>query len=130
MVMTAELVRLDSIRSADWQLKVGEIGSVVEGVDDVDQCIRTIVLTPRGAVPHRPEFGCDAWSFLDRPIDAARPQLIREVSDAIADWEPRAELLSVVVDGQEGEDTSVIVRITWRLRDTAEERSTAVSFTR
>ena len=35
-------------------------------------------MTPKGSVPHRPEFGSDIWRYLDLPTDEAVPHVIRE----------------------------------------------------
>ena len=88
-------IDVTKIESADWSPKVGSPGEIVEGLDDIAQAIRIIVTTPRGSDPHRPTFGCDAWRYLDLPVNVAIPNMIREASDAIQAWEPRATLKKV-----------------------------------
>ncbi|WP_027190075.1 GPW/gp25 family protein [Fundidesulfovibrio putealis] len=90
-----------SIRSADWSPEVGSIGQVVEALNDIRQAISILLKTPKGSDPHRPEFGCDAWRYLDKPVTVAVPNVIRECTDAVERWEPRAKLKRITwsVDG-------------------------------
>ncbi len=98
------------IPSADWSPRVGQIGQVVEGLDDIDQAMRIIVRTPKGSDPHRPEFGADIWRYLDHPVSEAAPNIIREATDAIARWEPRAKLLKVTAAPN---GAHVVLKIVW-----------------
>lgn len=109
-----------AIRTADiaeryWSPRVGSPGEIVTGLDDLDQCICIILKTRKGSVPHRPLFGCDAWLYLDRPVNVAIPNIVREVADALEMWEPRIELVKVTatVDGSQA-----TVTITWQPRGT------------
>src|SRR5208283_2139338 len=95
--MSADAVTLADITSADWSLKLGTIGAVVQGLQDIDQCIAIILTTPRGSDPLRPTFGADLWRYIDNPINIAIPSIVREVAAAIAMWEPRVSLQSVSV---------------------------------
>lgn len=88
-------IDVTQIRSVDWSRKIGEPGAIVEGLDDIDQCIRILLATPKGAVEHRPEFGCDAWRYLDHPVTEALPHIVRECTDALAKWEPRATVTGI-----------------------------------
>jgi phage baseplate assembly protein W len=83
------------IPSVDWTPKLGVLGDVAEGLDDIHQCIRVILSTPKRSIPHRPEFGSDLWRYLDRSISAALPYLVREVYEALELWEPRIKVLGV-----------------------------------
>ncbi len=109
-------VTLDEITSVDWSLKLGAIGEVVEGPDDVDQCLQIILTTPKGADPLRPTFGADLWQYIDYPIDAAIPSLVREVTEAITLWEPRVKLVSVSAAPNPLAIGDLLVNIVWRLQ--------------
>ncbi|MGH7863505.1 MAG: GPW/gp25 family protein [Candidatus Binataceae bacterium] len=120
--MSAEAVTLDEIRAADWSLALdrhGGLGRVVEGIDDVNQAIEIILTTPKGSDPLRPTFGADLWQYLDFPISTAVAAIVREVTDAVTQWEPRVKLLSVraapaaEADTQAGAHLKVIVK--WEL---------------
>jgi uncharacterized protein len=103
--MSADAVTLADITSADWSLKLGAIGQVVQGLADVDQCIAIILTTPKGSDPLRPTFGADIWRYIDYPANTAIPAIVNELTQAITRWEPRVKLLTVsVVPAQD--DTS------------------------
>ena len=82
--------RIDTITAASWQMKHGAIGEVVTDLEDIDQCIGTIVSTERGEVPGRPDFGVRIHEWIDTPLHIAAPNIVREVFEAVAIWEPRA----------------------------------------
>ncbi len=88
-------VDVTTIKAADWSHKVGSYGEIVQGLEDIAQCIRIILTTPKGSVPHRPQFGCDAWRYLDHPETQSLPHVIRECTDAVATWEPRATVTKI-----------------------------------
>ena len=52
--------------SKHWQL-APEGSGVVQGADDIDQCIRNILSTRKGADVTRPDFGSDHYKWLDTP---------------------------------------------------------------
>jgi uncharacterized protein len=98
-------------------LLADKLGQVVSDVADINQCVRVILTTPRGSVPHRPEFGADLQAYLDWPVNLARPHLVREVTLALAAWEPRMQVLDVAFDsgGAAGEALACVVG--WRFAD-------------
>lgn len=118
--MSADAASLAEIISADWSLKLGTIGAVVQGIGDIDQCIAIILTTPRGSDPLRPTFGADLWRYIDNPINVAVPSIVREVSGAIAMWEPRVNLRSVSVspvnDAGAQSGARLNVAIIWQLK--------------
>ena len=128
--MPAGAITLTDITSADWSLALDSpgspgsgIGNVVQGIADVNQCIRIILTTPKGSDPLRPTFGADLWQYIDFPIQTAIPNIVREVTDAITLWEPRVKLISVIAKpvneatAQSGAHLSV--GVTWQLKLTA-----------
>jgi phage baseplate assembly protein W len=120
---------LADISSADWSLMLDStaaadglasgIGNVVQGVDDVDQCIAIILTTPLVSDVLRPTFGADLWQYIDQPINRAIPAIVQEVTAAITKWEPRVQLISVVatpvIDATAQSGAHFNVAITWRL---------------
>ena len=84
-----------------WQLRVrpgteAPWGEIAAGLDDLEQSIRTIVLTPPGSVPLEPEKFCAALDYIDRPPAVAIPMISREIFDVLVKWEPRIELAEPV----------------------------------
>ncbi|MBF0482010.1 MAG: GPW/gp25 family protein [Desulfovibrionaceae bacterium] len=94
-------IDVTTITSADWSPQVGAPGEIVEQLADIAQAMRIVLTTPKGSDPHRPDFGCEAWRYLDYPVSVSAPNIIREATDAVKKWEPRATLKRVtcVVDG-------------------------------
>lgn len=117
---------LTDIQSADWSLALGEQGAVVEDVDDIDQCIRTILGTRRGSVPLEPLFGCDAWQWLDAPVDIALPNVVGDVLAALAMWERRADILGVTL-APGGDDGHWRIRVSWQPVGSNATRTTEAS---
>lgn len=107
------MTQLPDIQSADWSPQLGALGEVVEALSDIDQCIRIILGTRKGSDPLRPLFGCDAWLWLDAPVDVALPNVVREVYAAIGMWEPRAEIVSVTLAAGDDE-AHWKIRVIWR----------------
>lgn len=117
--MIANQATLSDISSADWSLRLGAIGQVVKGIEDVAQCLAIILSTPKGSDPLRPTFGSDLWRFVDSPVNAALPGIVREARTAIGTWEPRVKVVSisaapVIGDSQSGAHLQVTVN--WQLK--------------
>lgn len=117
------MTRIQDINSLHWQPKLGALGAVVTGVDDIDQCIRVILSTPKGADPLRVEFGSDLYLYMDWPIDRATPHVIRESVDAIRRWEPRVEVVTV---RPEIEEAHLTIYVQWRFADGVLQTTRAV----
>ncbi|MDD3012625.1 MAG: GPW/gp25 family protein [Candidatus Gastranaerophilales bacterium] len=115
---------INEIKSVDWQPKLNEIGSIVEGIEDIDQCIRIILMTPKGSDPHRPDFGSDIFLYLDYPINEAIPNIIREAIDAVNLWEQRIEITNIQ---SRIDDSQITLSIEWNIKDTNIGSNTEVS---
>lgn len=114
---------LNEIDSVNWQPKKNEIGEIVEGIEEIEQCIENILQTRKGSVPHNPEFGSDAWLYLDKPVNIAIPNIIRETIDAINMWEKRVSISNVNVETQQ---EHITISISWNLKGTELTRNQEV----
>jgi hypothetical protein len=118
------MITLSDIAARDWSMRLdppeaagGSLGEIVAGLEDVGQCIRLIVTTPKGTDPLRPDFACDVFAFVDRPTTLMRPHVVREIVQAITRYEPRVELLGVEVQPQRDQGGAhVAITIRWRLK--------------
>jgi len=88
--------KIQDIRATNWQLSNQMIGEVVQGINDIRQCIGTILTTTKGSDPLRPFFGSDIWQFIDTPINTAVANISAEIIDAIGKWERRIEIKELV----------------------------------
>ena len=66
-------------------------------VKEILRNVAVILATPKGSVPMYREFGLD-MRFLDKPANVVRQMAILPVREAIARWEPRAELKGMNLD--------------------------------
>ncbi|PMY40117.1 MULTISPECIES: GPW/gp25 family protein [Pseudomonas] len=103
-----------SITAAHWQPALGTSGEVVEGLRDIDQSIRIILTTPKGADAHRPDFGSNLHLYIDWPVNRVTPHLVRETVDALRRWETRISVVQVEV---QIEESQIRVRVQWRVAD-------------
>ncbi|CAI8988475.1 GPW/gp25 family protein [Pseudomonas chlororaphis] len=103
-----------SITAAHWQPALGTSGEVVEGLRDIDQSIRIILTTPKGADAHRPDFGSNLHLYIDWPVNRVTPHLVRETVDALRRWETRISVVQVQVLIEESQ---IRVRVQWRVAD-------------
>lgn len=63
-------------------------------VRSVLENIRVLLMTRKGTCPHYRDFGL-AQKWLDKPSNVARPMMYSEIKEALEEFEPRAELVSV-----------------------------------
>lgn len=103
-------MNIQDIKSKDWSISSAAAGEVVQGLNDINQCIAIIVSTVKGSDPLRPEFGCDIRQYLDKPTTNV-PRIIREVTEAIEVWETRIRVtkISAILDV-----SKVTLKIEWK----------------
>jgi uncharacterized protein len=120
---------LADITSGDWSLMLDStaeaaglgsgLGNVVQGLADIDQCVRIILTTPKGSDRFRPTFGCDLWQYIDMPINLATAHIVREVYDALTTWEPRLIVETVqvapVLDGSSQSGAHLTITVVWQV---------------
>lgn len=112
-------------------LRIDATGGVTEatGPDKVEQSIRVIVGTQHGERVMRPTFGCNLSSLAFAPNDAATANLARHlVETGLARWEPRIDLVGVDVTADRNASEQLIITVRYTLRETAEPRSTTLTF--
>jgi len=66
-------------------------------IEDIEQSITIILLTPKGSKIFEPEFGSDLLNYIDKLAPQYIPRIVAEVWRAIQRWEPRVNLLKVEV---------------------------------
>lgn len=64
-------------------------------IEEIAQCVRTILTTRKGTVPLDRDFGL-SWEHIDKPIDVARILQKAAIIDALAEYEPRVRVENVV----------------------------------
>ncbi len=76
-------------------MSIAEQGKIVTDIEDINQCIYIIVTTIPGTDPYNYLFGCGLFTWLDKPLNVAVPNMIREIGNAIATWETRATVTKI-----------------------------------
>ena len=90
--------------------------SYADGTEKVDQAIRLILDTEPGERAMRPGFGCGLRRYLMEPNSPGTRGLIkRDVTRALARWEPRIKLESVEVIPHPTEPSRVDIGIAFVL---------------
>lgn len=86
---------------------------------DVKEAIRIILHTGRGERVMRPRFGCGIHGLVFEEISATTLFAVEAaVRDALVAYEPRIELLNIVVDPFEALNGMLLVTINYRVRRT------------
>ncbi|HEY9537692.1 MAG TPA: GPW/gp25 family protein [Kiloniellaceae bacterium] len=92
---------------------------LVGGAEKVEQSLRLILFTTPGERVLRPEFGCGLRDLVFRPNTTTfRAQVADNVRTAIQRWEPRVDLIDVLVETSAIAPTLVDLHIAYRLRAT------------
>jgi phage baseplate assembly protein W len=120
-------VTLAEISGRDFSTDVSAFGQVAENLDDIEQCLRILLTTPKGSRPHEPLFGCDAWRYLDAPLSTAVPRMIQEIVAAVGMWEPRCRLKRVVPRFEAAAGGNLVLSVEWTLPNYEDSRLTEVA---
>lgn len=108
------MISISQIPSSDWQPALNAPGEVVTGNDEINQAILLILTTPPGSLPHRPDFGCGLWRYVDYPAVQAMPNMVREAVLAIRRWEPRIKVARVIPSVL---NAQITLSVQWQSRD-------------
>ncbi|WP_136591236.1 GPW/gp25 family protein [Salinigranum halophilum] len=109
-----------------WQFPVttdrsGQVESTT-GVADIEASIRLILATAKGERVMRPDFGCGIHDYAFTTVDQSTLTMVEtSVRDALREWEPRIEVLSVDVSTAELDVGRLLIEVTYRVRETNNE---------
>lgn len=121
-------VIVPTIETQYWSPKLGSFGEVVENIDDIEQCIKIILTTPKGSDPHRPEFASGIFDYLDYPQTEIKPFLIREVFESLLTWEPRINVIGTNIVFNEGLNLGKVdLEVRWSVKNSILEGLTVVT---
>lgn len=88
-----------------------------QGVSEVNQCIQLLIATVPGERVMRPDYGCRLYTKIWDNIDQVASEGLTDIRDAIDNFEPRVELISVSsrIFRDEGR---VLFAVEYQIRDT------------
>jgi hypothetical protein len=100
----------DQITTQYWQLSTASQGEVVTDMDDINQCILTIISTQKGTDPLRTDFGVDLQSYIDKPMETVTAGLIADIIYQVNTYEKRCIIDTITFTGEIGHLT---ISINW-----------------
>src|SRR6478735_1696263 len=118
-------------RGIAFPMRVGPTGglALVSGDDEIAESIRLILGTSPGERPMRPDFGCPIHDHVFAPADASIIGMIAfEVRNSLARWEPRIDVLDVVVSQDGSRPILLYIDITYEISDTNDPRNLVFPF--
>ncbi|RLC76687.1 MAG: baseplate protein [Chloroflexi bacterium] len=104
-----------------FPVKVDSRGNIAMSAyeEDIREAILIILKTAKGERLMRPDFGCGIHELVFSPINTATITLIeKSVREAITEWEPRVEILSIDVSTEEVDTGKLLISIEYRVRRT------------
>lgn len=108
-------IQLNEIQSSEWSFDINNLGKVVQGLDDIKQCIKIIIETEPGSDPLRPDFGCGIYTQLDLPITSVSTGLKKAIIEALTKYELRIEKIKVDV---KIDTENVTFSLTYQIKNT------------
>jgi phage baseplate assembly protein W len=118
-------------RGIAFPMRVGPTGglALVSGDEEIAESIRLILGTSPGERPMRPDFGCPIHDHVFAPADASIIGMIAfEVRNSLARWEPRIDVLDVVVSQDESRPSLLYIDISYEISDTNDPRNLVFPF--
>jgi uncharacterized protein len=122
-VAESAAVAQDDFLGRGWAFPVGlslddEVAMVADA-EDVRQSIRIILETDPGERVMRPDFGAGLRRLLFEPITTNTLALVQHrVEEALVAWEPRIDVLDVLVSADEAPSGRLLIQIDYSIRAT------------
>ena len=96
---------------------------------EIEEAMRLVLGTAHGERPMRPEFGCGIHDYVFSPADSTTAGRIKfEVEYSLNRWEPRIEVVDVVVTIDAGDRSIVYIDVKYALKGTSDPRSLVFPF--
>ena len=119
------------IRSFAFPFRVGELSfpKVANDTDAIKASVIQIVTTMRGERVMRPDFGCNAFSYVfENNSEDFRVNVEREIRQSLSKWEPRIRVDAVEVTSDDvTEPGQILIDITYTILSTGEMQTTTVA---
>lgn len=118
---------------AGWAfpLRTDATGSIalVAREQEIEESIHLILGTAYGERPMRPEFGCGIHEYVFAPANASTAGLVAdEVRQSLERWEPRIDVVDVVVSPAPEDASTLYIDIRYTIRGTNDPRNLVFPF--
>jgi phage baseplate assembly protein W len=118
---------------AGWAFPLGTDATggiaLVTGEREIAESIRLILGTAPGERPMRPEFGCRVHDHVFAPANAATAGAIaHDVRAALDQWEPRIDVLDVLVSYDHAEPGTLYIDVGYQIRGFNDPRNLVFPF--
>jgi phage baseplate assembly protein W len=114
-----------------WPLRISPSGGIAlsRQVVDIDEALRIILATAKGERHMRPQFGCGIHDLVFAPNNATTAGLVETyVREAVGWWEPRVEVLKVLVETDPEERNKILINVFYKIRETNDQRNLVYPF--
>lgn len=102
---------------------------MTRGPEDLDASMRVILSTAPGERLMRPQFGCRIWDLMFEPVNFnTLGQMAEAAGEAIAQWEPRVDVLGIECVPDVRDAYLVNINITYKVRATNDRRNLVYPF--
>jgi phage baseplate assembly protein W len=103
-----------------WNYPLGQRAghtALAQHEESIRQAIRIILLTNPGERVMRPDFGAGLNDFLFEPVTPGTMKALEtRVNEALIDFEPRIDVISVAVTAPDSTSGRVLIDINYRVR--------------
>ena len=115
-----------------FPLRMGPTGGIalVSQEQEIEESIRLILGTAPGERPMRPDFGCGVHDYVFAAVDATTAGLVAfDVRSALTRWEPRIEVIDVVVTPElQADGDRLLIDIQYTIRGSNDPRNLVFPF--
>jgi phage baseplate assembly protein W len=102
---------------------------MTRGPEDLDASMRVILSTAPSERLMRPQFGCRIWDLVFEPVNFnTLGQMAEATGEAIAQWEPRVDVLGIECVPDVRDAYLVNIEITYKVRATNDRRNLVYPF--
>jgi phage baseplate assembly protein W len=106
----------------------GQVALTTEDTE-IQQAIYIILSTAPGERVMRPEFGCRIHEYIFAPSNAATAAAVEaEVRLALSRWEPRIDLVDVLVTPSQSAIGMLMIELKYEVKATHDQRSLVFPF--
>ena len=114
-----------------YPLSVDETGAIAmaSGEEAIERSMTMVLSTAPGERVMRPEFGCAIWNQLFDPVnDNTLGLMAQSVRQALGQWEPRIEVISVSAQPEPADHSHVLIEIAYQVKATNDRRNLVYPF--